>query len=85
MLCYRVFKLGINCTETLLRNRRSNLGAARDRSFARKDTFFLILHNPRIYAPSVANPCFVLFVHVHKMYQNTLATWALRAQVARVF
>ena len=27
------------------------------------------------------NPCFVLFVHVHKTYQNYLAIWALRAQI----
>ena len=36
-----------------------------------------------IYAPSIANPGFVLFEHVHKMYQNTIATWALRAQVEK--
>ena len=31
-----------------------------------------------IYATSIANPYFVHFVHVHKMFQNTLAlsTWA---------
>ena len=25
---------------------------------------------------SIAKPCFVLFVHVHKTYQNNLAIWA---------
>ena len=29
-----------------------------------------------------AYPCFVHIVHVHKMYQNNLAIWVLRAQMA---
>ena len=36
-----------------------------------EDTFELIFHEFQIYATSIANPCVVLFVHVHKMYQNS--------------
>ena len=47
-------------------------------------TFRLIFHELYlIYATSINNPCFVLFVHVHKMYQDALTTRAVQTHVAR--
>ena len=45
-----------------------------------KNRFELIIP---IYTTSIANPCFVIFVHVLKMYENTLATREIKVQVAR--
>ena len=43
-----------------------------------------MFHEYQIYTASITNPCLVLNVHMHKMYQNTLATSAFRAEMARV-
>ena len=40
-------------------------------------------HEYPSYTTLIANPSFILFVHVHKIYQNTLTTWALRAEVEK--
>ena len=46
-------------------------------------TLFELIYHKTPITLSIANPCFVLFVHVHKTYQNNLAIWALRAQMGR--
>ena len=56
---------------------------AQKERITRRDGLELIFHKYPIYATSIANPCFGLFVHVHKKCHDTLDTSVLRAKVAR--